>query len=58
MVNGHNDQTNRISLKIIVVGAGLGGLAAAISLTRKGHNVTVYEQAPELAEVSEANFSS
>ncbi|KAB8256862.1 hypothetical protein BDV32DRAFT_152883 [Aspergillus pseudonomiae] len=38
-------------LNIIVVGAGLGGLATAIALTTYGHKVTIYEQAPELREV-------
>ncbi|CAD0110242.1 unnamed protein product [Aureobasidium uvarum] len=38
------------SLDIIVIGAGLGGLAAAISCALGGHNVTVLEQARELAE--------
>ena len=28
-------------LKVIVIGAGLGGLGAAIALHRQGHNVTV-----------------
>lgn len=28
-------------LKIIIVGAGLGGLGAAIALTRAGHHVEV-----------------
>lgn len=28
-------------LNVIVVGAGLGGLGAAIALHRQGHNVTV-----------------
>lgn len=37
--------------KVIVVGAGLGGLATAIALARKGHIVTVLEQAPALGEV-------
>ncbi len=37
--------------KIIVVGAGLGGLAAAACLIMDGHDVSVYEQAPELGEV-------
>src|SRR5689334_24155591 len=36
--------------RIAVVGAGLGGLAAAIALRRQGFEVQVYEQAPELAE--------
>ena len=34
-----------------VVGAGLGGLAAALALLKRGFEVTVYEQAPELTEV-------
>ena len=33
------------------VGGGLGGLAAALFLRKTGHDVTVYEQAPELREV-------
>jgi salicylate hydroxylase len=42
----------RIKLNIIVVGAGIGGLATAIALAISGHEVTVYEQAQELGEVS------
>jgi len=38
-------------LKVIIAGAGLGGLATAIALARRGHSVTVFEQAPELGEV-------
>ncbi|GLA47098.1 hypothetical protein AnigIFM63604_000962 [Aspergillus niger] len=38
-------------LDIIVVGAGLSGLATAISCAMSGHTVTVLEQAKELAEV-------
>ena len=36
--------------RIAVVGAGLGGLAAAIALRQRGFDVQVYEQASELAE--------
>ncbi|KAE9364665.1 FAD/NAD(P)-binding domain-containing protein [Stipitochalara longipes BDJ] len=34
----------KIELDIIVIGAGIAGLAAAISLSRAGHNVTVLEK--------------
>lgn len=34
-----------------VVGAGIGGLAAALALARRGAEVTVLERAPKLAEV-------
>ncbi len=37
--------------KIIIAGAGLGGLAAAISLSQAGHDVEIYEQAAQLGEV-------
>lgn len=48
---GSLDDASHIRLNIIVVGAGLGGLATAISLASSGHTVTVYEQACELGEV-------
>jgi salicylate hydroxylase len=38
-------------LEIAIVGAGLGGMSAAIALRRVGHRVTVLEQAPALGEV-------
>lgn len=36
---------------ITIIGAGIGGLTAALGLLRAGFDVTVYEQAPELGEV-------
>ena len=38
-------------LDIAIVGAGLGGLAAAATLLQRGHRVRVAEQAPLLSEV-------
>lgn len=35
----------------MIVGAGIGGLAAGLALQRAGINVTIYEQATELGEV-------
>ena len=35
----------------IVIGAGIGGLAVAVALARRGVSVTVLEQAPEITEV-------
>jgi salicylate hydroxylase len=40
-----------MSFNIIICGAGLGGLGAAIALKKKGHAVTVLEGAPQLGEV-------
>src|SRR5579863_4221849 len=61
MGQGHPRCRNRIEVdgpsnkmgkacRIALVGAGLGGLAAAIALRRQGFEVQVYEQASELAE--------
>ncbi|KAK4540021.1 hypothetical protein LTR36_009837 [Oleoguttula mirabilis] len=38
-------------LKIIVVGAGLGGVGAAIALLLAGHDVDIFEAASEIGEV-------
>jgi len=37
--------------KIAIVGAGIGGLTAALALLRRGIDVEIYEQAPELREL-------
>src|SRR5919107_1079471 len=39
------------SLKIGVIGGGIGGLTAAVALRQAGFDVDLYEQAPELTEV-------
>ncbi|MGO1165993.1 MAG: FAD-dependent oxidoreductase [Janibacter sp.] len=40
-----------MSSEIVVVGAGIGGLSAALALRARGHRVTVLEQAPRLGEI-------
>ena len=37
--------------KILIAGAGIGGLATACCLLKRGFDVEVYEQAPALSEV-------
>lgn len=39
------------SLNILVVGAGLGGLAAGLALQTDGHKVRIIDAVPEFAEV-------
>lgn len=36
---------------ILIAGAGIGGLTAALALMQKGFDVDIYEQAPELREI-------
>ena len=40
-----------MTLRIAVIGGGIGGLTAAVALLQAGFDVQVYEQAPELTEV-------
>jgi salicylate hydroxylase len=40
-----------MTLRIAVIGGGIGGLTAAVALLQAGFEVEVYEQAPELTEV-------
>ncbi|KAL4972420.1 hypothetical protein BDW66DRAFT_169619 [Aspergillus desertorum] len=39
------------TLKVVIIGAGLGGLGAAIAIRLAGHSVTVLESAREIGEV-------
>ena len=41
-------------LQIAVVGAGVGGLTSALSLSRQGHSVRVFENGSELREIGAA----
>ncbi len=43
--------TTAAPLRIAVIGAGIGGLTAALSLRQVGCAVEVYEQAPELTQI-------
>jgi len=38
-------------LPVLIAGGGIGGLAAALALTRQGFSVKVLEQAPEIGEI-------
>jgi salicylate hydroxylase len=40
-----------VPLRITVIGGGIGGLTAALSLHQAGFEVDVYEQAPELTQI-------
>lgn len=43
--------TAKRSLNILIVGAGLGGLASGLALQTDGHKVTIIDSTPEFAEV-------
>src|SRR5438270_2841793 len=49
-LRGFRNDRERL-LRILIVGAGIGGLTVALALLRDGHEVEVYEQAPKLAEL-------
>ena len=38
-------------MHVVIVGAGLGGLAAAIGIAKAGHQIIILEQAGALGEV-------
>src|SRR5215469_14724630 len=45
------EEGERVALRAVVVGGGIGGTAAALALARAGIDVGVYEQARQLTEV-------
>lgn len=42
---------SRSTSRALVIGAGIGGLTAAVALHRQGHEVTVLERAPAIEAV-------
>ena len=44
-------KTSSASLPVLVAGGGIGGVAAALALVRRGFSVKVLEQAPQLGEI-------
>ena len=50
MILNANEKASIMELDLIIIGAGLGGLAAAICLAEKGHKVTVLERNAGLSE--------
>lgn len=59
LVNGtsHANGTSHVArtgLNVLIVGAGIGGLAAAIALRQRGHHVEVFEQSSFANEIGAA----
>lgn len=48
----------KLQCHVLVIGAGLAGLAAAIGIRRTGHQVTILERMPELREVRKGRCRS
>ncbi|KIK69605.1 hypothetical protein GYMLUDRAFT_186757 [Collybiopsis luxurians FD-317 M1] len=47
----YNGRKAKVQLQILIVGCGLGGLAAAYTLGQAGHDVTVLESSPSIGDV-------
>lgn len=51
METANGDTASGLPYHVLIIGAGLGGLAAAIGIKKAGRDVTVLEKMPELREV-------
>lgn len=51
-VDSTSKSFSNVQVKIIIVGAGISGLTAAVQSAISGHSVLVLESAKELGEVS------
>ena len=50
-LNLYDGRKASLQLHIIIIGCGLGGLAAAHCLAQAGHRITLLESAPAIGEV-------
>ena len=44
-------------MKILIVGAGIGGLVSALCLNKKGYEVEIYEQSEVLSELGAVSYT-
>ena len=51
METANGDTASKLPYHVLIIGAGLGGLAAAIGIKQAGRDVTVLEKMTELREV-------
>lgn len=42
---------NHIQLKVVIIGAGIGGLATSLAVVNAGHRAVILEQAADFVEV-------
>lgn len=53
-INGANSTADPRALNIAIIGAGIGGLTAAIGLRKNGHKISLYEQSQFASETGAA----